>query len=60
MKIAVRALVLALALTGAVATTHANATSAAAPARISKTSAMPVPTCDPNDPGDCGFSDPLR
>jgi hypothetical protein len=57
MKIIVRSLVIALAVTGAIATSYANASSskanAMAPASISKTSAMPVPRCPPSDPGDC-------
>jgi hypothetical protein len=56
MKFFVRALVIALALTGAVATTHANASSAKAQANLSKTSAFPVPTCPPDDPNGCGIS----
>ena len=56
MKIFVRALVIALALTGAIATTHATATRATATVAPAKVSAFPVPTCDPNDPGDCGLS----
>jgi len=55
MKLFVRCLVIALALTGAVATTHANATSATAQANLSKTSAMPIPSCPPDDPTDCGM-----
>jgi len=56
MKIIVRILVIALAVTGAIATTSAKASSAKTTVNISKTSAAPVPTCDPNDPGDCGLS----
>jgi hypothetical protein len=55
MKILVRAFVIALALTGALATAHANATPATATVKPAKVSAMPVPLCDPNDPGDCGL-----
>lgn len=56
MKTIVRCLVIALAVTGAIATTCAKAAPAKATVTISKTSAMPQPTCDPNDPGDCGLS----
>jgi hypothetical protein len=42
-----------LALTGAVATTHANGSTASAQASLSKTSAMPIPSCPPSDPGSC-------
>ena len=57
MKIIVRTLVIALALTGAIATTSAKASSAKTTVNISKTSAVPIPNCDPNDPGDCGIFD---
>jgi hypothetical protein len=50
MKIIVRSLVVALALTGALATTYSNAAPAKATVTISKTSAMPVPLCSPFDP----------
>jgi hypothetical protein len=57
MKVIVRSLVIALAVTGAIATSYANAssskTTATAPASISKTSAMPIPGCPPNDPNAC-------
>jgi hypothetical protein len=57
MKIIVRSLVIALAVTGAIATSYANAssskTTATAPVSLSKTSAMPVPGCPPSDPGSC-------
>jgi hypothetical protein len=53
MKIIVRSLVIALAVTGAIATTCANASPAKAAVSISKTSAMPVPTCPPGDPNAC-------
>ena len=52
MKIIIRSLVIALALTGAIATTYAKAPSATAkaqaPVSLSKTSAIPVPGCDPS------------
>ena len=57
MKIIVRSLVIALTLTGAIATTYAKATPATAkaqaPVSLAKTSAMPIPDCDPSDPGSC-------
>jgi len=57
MKIIVRSLVIALAVTGAIATSYANAssskTTATAPASFSKTSAMPIPPCPPSEPGSC-------
>ncbi len=55
MKIIVRSLVVALALTGAIATTYAKAPSAKGTASIAKTSAAPIPDCSPNEPGNCGL-----
>lgn len=60
MKIIVRTLVVVLALTGAIATSYANASSAKTTVNISKTSAMPVPTCPPDDPNGCGIGDQLK
>ena len=61
MKFFVRTLVVALALTGAIASTHsANASSASATAVSAKTSAFPVPTCPPDDPDGCGIGDPIQ
>jgi hypothetical protein len=58
MKIIVRTFVIALALTGAVATIHANgSTKAAVTVHAGKTSAWPVPACPPNDPDGCGIGD---
>jgi hypothetical protein len=54
MKIIVRSLVIALAVTGAIATSYAKAPSATSKVTIAKTSAMPVPTCPP-DGGTCGL-----
>jgi hypothetical protein len=54
MKIIVRSLVIALAVSGAIATTYSNA----APAKATitaKTSAMPIPSCPPDDPNGCGL-----
>jgi ribosomal protein L17 len=55
MKIIVRSLVIALALTGAIATTVAKAAPAKTTVTIAKTSATPIPACEPSDPGDCGM-----
>jgi hypothetical protein len=55
MKVIVRSLVVALAVTGAIATTYSNASSSKATVKIAKTSAMPVPTCPPDDPNGCGL-----
>jgi len=50
MKNIVRAFVVALVLTGAVASAHTKTTTVAL-----KTSASPIPTCPPDDPNACGF-----
>ena len=49
---AIRAFVVALALTGAVATTHAKSTKHVAVASVS---ALPVPLCPLHDPNGCGI-----
>jgi hypothetical protein len=55
MNVIIRSLVIALAVTGAIATTYSSA--APAKATVSaKTSAMPVPTCPPGDPDGCGIA----
>ena len=53
MKIIVRSLVIALALTGAIATSFAKAAPAKGTVGLHKTSALPHVLCDPSDPGDC-------
>ena len=50
MKLIVRSLVVALAVTGAIASSYAKAPST----RIGKTSAVPVPTCAPGNTS-CGL-----
>jgi hypothetical protein len=55
MKVIVRSLVVALAVTGAIASTYSNASSAKATVKVSKTSAMPIPPCPPDDPNGCGI-----
>jgi hypothetical protein len=55
MKYLIRAVVIALTLTGAFASTYATSSSASAKASAAKTSAFPVPTCPPNDPNACGI-----
>ena len=52
MKVIVRSLVVALAVTGAVASTYANGSTK--PTVSAKTSAMPIPTCAPGS-GSCGI-----
>jgi hypothetical protein len=56
MKMIIRSLVIALAVTGAIATTSANGSTAKTTAIASKTSAMPVPSCPPSDPNGCGIT----
>ena len=54
MKVIVRSLVIALAVTGAGASTFVSATPAKATI-TAKTSAMPIPSCPPNSPTGCGI-----
>jgi hypothetical protein len=54
MKHIVRAFVVVLVLTGAVATTQASNTTAKNKI-VARTSMLPVPTCAPNDPNACGM-----
>ena len=57
MKIIVRAFVVVLALTGAVASTQTSSASANTIASSSMHSGlMPVPTCPPDGKNDCGMS----
>jgi hypothetical protein len=55
MKHIVRATVIALVLTGAVASTQASSSSQTKTIAVAKTSALPVPTCAPDDPNACGM-----
>jgi hypothetical protein len=54
MKLIIRSVVVLLAITGAIATTSANGSSVKASVVATKTSAHPIPNCDPGT-GDCGF-----
>ena len=54
MKYIVRAAVVALVLTGAVASTQVSSASTKT-AVVAKTSAMPIPMCAPDDPNACGM-----
>jgi hypothetical protein len=56
MKLIVRLFVIALAVTGAIATTSANGSTGKATVVASKTSAAPVPRCPPSDPNGCGLA----
>jgi hypothetical protein len=55
MKHIVRAFVVALVLTGAVATTQTSSASAQNKVTAARTSMLPVPTCPPDDPNTCGM-----
>ena len=55
MKIIIRSLVIALAVTGAVASSYAKAPTATSTVKISKTSAMPIPSCPPYSGNTCGM-----
>jgi hypothetical protein len=57
MKYIVRAFVVVLALTGAAASTQIASASAQSKVTVSKTSAIPVPMCPPDDPDACGIAD---
>ena len=56
MNVILRSLVIALAVSGAIATTYSSAAPAKATVRATKTSAMPVPRCAPGDPNGCGLN----
>jgi hypothetical protein len=55
MKHIVRAFVVALVLTGAVATTQASNASTKNKVVAARTSLLPIPVCAPNDPNACGM-----
>jgi hypothetical protein len=54
MKTIIRAIVLALVVTGAAASTQISSASTRTVA-LAKTSAMPVPTCAPDGTNGCGI-----
>jgi hypothetical protein len=56
MKHIVHAFVVALVLTGVAATTQTSSASAQNKVVASRTSMLPVPTCDPSDPNACGMA----
>ena len=56
MKLIARTLAVALALTGAVASTHISSASTTAKVSVARNSAMPVPRCAPDDPNACGIA----
>jgi len=57
MKHVVRAFVVALVLTGAVATTQTSSASPSAKkVAVARTSMLPIPVCPPDDPNACGMA----
>ena len=55
MKIIVRAAVVALVLTGAVASTQVSSASTHSRVTVARNSALPTPMCAPDDPNACGM-----
>jgi hypothetical protein len=55
MKHVVRAFVVALVLTGAVATTQTSSASTQNKVTAARVTMIPVPTCPPDDPNACGM-----
>jgi hypothetical protein len=56
MKLAIRTLVVVLALSGAAATTQTSSASTQNKATAARTSMLPVPVCAPDDPNACGMA----
>jgi hypothetical protein len=56
MKLAIRTLVVVLALSGAVATTQTSSASTQNKVTVARTSMLPIPTCPPDDPNACGMA----
>jgi hypothetical protein len=56
MKLFVRALVLALVVSGAAATTLTASTSSQSKVVASRVSLLPIPSCAPDDPNACGIT----
>jgi hypothetical protein len=55
MKHIVRAFVVVLVITGAVATTQISSASTHNKVTANRVSVLPVPTCPPDDPNACGM-----
>ena len=55
MKTVIRAIVLALVVTGAAASTQIASASNQTKITVAKVSAMPTPMCPPDDPNACGI-----
>ena len=56
MKSIIRTVVAALVLTGAFASTQISSASTTSNITVARSSAMPVPTCAPDDPNACGIA----
>jgi hypothetical protein len=56
MKHIVRAAVVVLVLTGAVATTQTSSASTQNKITAARTSMLPIPMCAPDDPNGCGMA----
>jgi hypothetical protein len=56
MKLAIRTLVVILALTGAAATTQTSSASTQNKVSATRSSMLPIPTCPPDDPNACGMA----
>ena len=56
MKLAIRTLVVVLALAGAAATTQTSSASTQNKVTAARTSMLPIPTCAPDDPNACGMA----
>jgi hypothetical protein len=55
MKHLVRAFVIVLVLTGAVASTQTSSASTQKKVAVGKVSMLPIPSCAPDDPNACGM-----
>jgi hypothetical protein len=55
MKHIIRAFVVVLVLTGAVASTQTSTASTQNKVTVAKVSMLPVPMCPPDDPNGCGM-----
>jgi hypothetical protein len=56
MKLAIRAFVVVLVLSGAVATTQTSSASSQSKVTAARTSMLPIPMCPPDDPNGCGMA----
>jgi hypothetical protein len=56
MKLAIRTLVVVLALSGAAATTQTSSASTQNKVVAARTSMLPIPVCAPDDPNACGMA----